>query len=239
MSGGTLLVSRAVNNHVYYRKRLVSLGFYNVTVTDAEKNALYLLIRETKPRLILMSARFYQCCTPFLMGELHKTFPKIRMAAISLGEYPPDIAMYFIMNGITSYVSSFEGVEQFYKGIDEIVKGRAYISPQVLKRIELRRTEIQPANIITERLKQVLRLVCNGFKDNEIADVLSISRNTVLNHKTNIFTSLNVRNPLELLRAALTIKIVSLEELYFYPKDYTVNPLPEAKIKGRGKTNNK
>jgi DNA-binding NarL/FixJ family response regulator len=233
MSGGTLLISRAVNNHAYYRKRLHALGFYNVTVTDAEKNALYLLIREIKPSLILMSARFYHCCTPFLMGELHKTFPKIRMAAISLGEYPPDIAMYFIMNGITSYVSSFDGVEQFYKGIDEIVKGRDYISPQVLKQIELRRTEIQPAGILTERLKQVLRLVCCGFKDNEIADVLSISRNTVLNHKTNIFTSLNVRSPLELLRAALTIKIVSLEELYFYPKDYTVNPLPEEKIKRR------
>jgi len=235
MSGGTLLVSRAVNNHAYYKKRLMALGFSNVTVTAAEKNALFLLIREIKPKLILMSARFYQCCTPFLMGELHKTFPKIRMAAISLGEYPADIAMYFILNGITSYISSFDGVEQFYMGINEVVKGNAYISPEVVKRIELRRTEIQPAGIITERLKQVLRLVCCGFKDNEIGDVLSISRNTVLNQKTKIFTSLNVRSPLELIRAALTIEILRLEELYFYPKDYTVNPLPEEKIKGRRK----
>jgi len=235
MSGGTLLVSRAVNNHAYYKKRLMALGFSNVTVTAAEKNALFLLIREIKPKLILMSARFYQCCTPFLMGELHKTFPKISMAAISLGEYPADIAMYFVLNGITSYISSFDGVEQFYKGINEVVKGNAYISPEVVKRIELRRTEIQPATIITERLKQVLRLVCSGFKDNEIGDVLSISRNTVLNQKTKIFTSLNVRSPLELLRAALTIQILRLDELYFYPKDYTVNPLPEEKIKGRRK----
>ena len=233
MKGGTLLISRAVKNHAHYKKRLEALGFRNVTVTALEKDALYSLIREIKPELILMSARFYHCCTPFLMGELHKTFPKIKMAALCLGEYPADIAMYFILNGIKSYITSFDGIEQFYKGIDEVSKGREYVSPEVSKRINIRRDEFKPAGKITERHLQIVRLICCGFKDSEIADVLAVSRNTVVNHKTSIFTSLNVRSPIELIRAALTLEIVRLEELYFYPKGYTVNPLPKKKIKGR------
>jgi DNA-binding NarL/FixJ family response regulator len=235
MKGGTLLISRAVKNHAHYKKRLEALGFRNVTVTALEKDALYSLIREIKPELILMSARFYHCCTPFLMGELHKTFPKIKMAALCLGEYPADIAMYFILNGIKSYITSFDGIEQFYKGIDEVSKGREYVSPEVVKRIKIRRDDIDPAGKITERHLQIVRLICCGFKDSEIADVLAVSRNTVVNHKTSIFTSLNVRSPIELIRAALTLEIVRLEELYFYPKGYTVNPLPKKKIKGREK----
>jgi DNA-binding NarL/FixJ family response regulator len=235
MRSGTLMISRAVKNHAHYKKRLEALGFCNVTVTALEKDALYSLIREIKPELILMSARFYHCCTPFLMGELHKSFPKIKMAAVCLGEYPADIAMYFILNGINSYITSFDGIDQFYKGLDEVAKGREYISPAVEERINMRREKPDPVGKITERHKQVVRLICCGFKDSEIADVLAVSRNTVVNHKTGIFTTLNVRNPIELVRAALTLEIVRLEEIYFYPKEYTLNPLPEKKIKRRGR----
>jgi hypothetical protein len=128
MAGGTLIISREVNNHSYFKKRFETFGFNDVTFTALERDALYFLIRDMKPSLVMIGARFYQCYTPFLMGELRKTFPKTKMAALCLGEYPPDIAMYFILNGINSYITSFDGMEQFYKGLDEIVKGGEYIS---------------------------------------------------------------------------------------------------------------
>jgi hypothetical protein len=60
----------------------------------------------------------------------------------------------------------------------------------------------------------------------EIADTLNISRSTVDNHKTEIFTALNARNAVHLIIVALTLKIILLDELYFYHKDFTVNPKP-------------
>ena len=227
MAGGTLFVSRAVNNHAHYKKRLEALGFHDVTVTALEKDALYFLIRDLKPSRVLVSARFYQCCTPFLMGKLRQTFPKIKMAALCLGEYPPDIAMYFILNGINSYITTFDGLDQFYMGLDEIAKGRDYISPAVVERINMRRYYPEPAGKISARHKEVIRLICCGFRDIDIAETMAIAKSTVENHKTDIYTSLNVRNAIELMRAALTLEIVRLEELYFYPKDLTVNPKPE------------
>ena len=227
---GTLLISREVNNHDYFKKELEGLGYQDVTVTALRKDALSSLIRKLKPERLLMCARFYQCCTPFMMGELHKEFPKIKMAAVTVGEYPDEIAMYYILNGINSYVAFSDGVEQFYKGLKEVAKGREYVSPGVVKRINLRREEKpNPAGTITERHLEVIRLICCGFKDREIAETLSISRNTVVNHKTNFFTSLNVRSPIELVCAALTLEIIRLEEIYFYPRDMTINPLPDKK----------
>jgi DNA-binding NarL/FixJ family response regulator len=234
MGGGTLIVSRSVTNFDYYKQEAEKLGFHNPTFTDLEKDALYSHIREIDPELILMCARFYHSCTPFMMGRLHNDFPEKRMAAFCIGEYPDDIAMYFILNGIKSYVTSFDGVGQFYSGLKEIAKGREYVSPGVLKRIELRSEYPDPAGKITKRHREVMRLICSGFKDKEIADILAISRVTVTRHKSNLFTSLNVRNPIELVRAALTLELVRLEELYFYPRDLVVNPLPDKEIeKGR------
>jgi len=120
VAGGTLLVSRAVNNHDYFKKRLEALGFQQVTVTDLERDALYFLIRDLRPDLLMMSASFYSCSTPYQMGELRKKFPKLKMAAVSIGNFPSDLAMYFIINGINSYINFFEGFEQFYKGLNMV-----------------------------------------------------------------------------------------------------------------------
>jgi len=235
MTEKTLMVTRKAKNHDHYKKRLEALGFPNVTVTSKEKDALYALIRELKPAVLLMGARFYQCCTPFMMGRLHKEFPEIKMAAVCLGEYPAEIAMYFVLNGIRSYVTSDDGVEQFYRGIEKVAGGGEYVSPEVAERIKMRKARPEPAGNITERYQQVIKLICCGFTDNEIADLLELSRNSVVKYKTYFFTILNVRSPIELVRAALTIELIRLEELYFYPRDLTVNPLPDIKIKGRSR----
>jgi DNA-binding NarL/FixJ family response regulator len=235
MAGGTLAVSREVNNHLYYKKRLEAAGFPAVTVTALEKDALNSLVRNLKPNFLIMDARFYQCCTPFLMGGLKESFPKINMAAVSIGEYPADLAMYFIFNGVTSYVSSFDGIEELFVHLAEIRKGGGYVSPAVLKRIDMRGEYPMAAGKITERHKQIILLLCNGFKDVEIAETLFITRRTVTTHKTQIFTSLNVRSPNELIRVALYLEIVKLDGMYFYPKDFVINPLPDEKILKRNK----
>jgi DNA-binding NarL/FixJ family response regulator len=138
--------------------------------------------------------------------------------------------MYFIFNGVKSYVSSFDGVEKLFDRLAEIIKGGGYVSPAVLKRIEMRGEYPMSAGKITERHKQIILLLCNGFKDVEIAETLYITRRTVTTHKTQIFTSLNVRSPNELIRVALYLGIVQLDGMFFYPKDFVLNPLPDEKI---------
>jgi DNA-binding NarL/FixJ family response regulator len=235
MVGGTLVVSREVKNHAFFKKRFEALGFPDVTPTALNKDALNFLIHDLKPGLVIMGARFYQCCTPFFMGELKQNFPKIKMAAVCIGEYPAELAMYFNLNGGNSYVTSFDGIDQFYEGLEEIRKGREYISPEVVERIDLRREYPKPAGNISERHRQVVLLVCCGFRDIDIAKTMAIAKSTVENYKTEIYTSLNVRNANELIRTALTFGIVKLDELYFYPEDFVLNPIPEKNILGRRK----
>jgi len=234
MSGGTLVVSRAVNNHKYYKQRLESKGIKNVYVTDVDRDGLNSIIYEMKPDLMIMGARFYQCSTPYMMGVINKEFPDLNMAAVCYDDYPTDLGMYFIVNGVNSYFNMFEGIEQFNLGIEYILKGKSFISEAVKKRIDMRKSLPFPAKKLVPNKLEVIRCICNGFQKREIADIMSISPSSVEAYREEIYRSLNVRNVDELFRAALRLNIITNDELVFCHKNFTTKPLPNKKT-NRGK----
>ena len=226
MAGGTLIVSRAVKLYPFITKKFAEMGFDNITVTGVEKDGLNMLINEIKPRIVIMGCKFYQCATPFMIAALHKSFPKLNIAAVSITDFPDDLAMYFIINGAKSYANFFEGEEEFLKGMREIREGREYISPGVQRRIDMRNIDPIPTGKLTERQIETVRLIANGFTGAEIADTLHISEGTVDNSKSDIYTALNVRNEREVIRTAINLEIIRPEELHFFPRDYVLKPKP-------------
>ena len=231
MTGGTLIVSRAVKLYPLIKKKFTELGFDNITVTGVEKDGLNMLIREMKPRIVFMGCKFYQSETPFMMAALHKTFPKLNIAVVSITDYPDDLAMYFIINGAKSYVNLLEGEEEFLKGMREIREGREYVAPGVQKRIDLRNIYPKPTGKLTERQIATVRLIANGYTGAEIADTLHISEGTVDNSKSEIYTALNVRNENEVIRAAIQLEIIKPEEMAFFPRDFVLKPKPQKQNK--------
>ena len=223
------MVSRMVLLQKRMKSRFEELGFKDVTVTEEEKDSLNSMINKENPRLVIMSSSFYEGCTPFMIGRLLLQFPKLNIAAISLGFFPSELAMRFIIYGAKSYINLWEGEDEFYKGLKEIREGKEYISPAVQGCIEKRNVRPESFHDLTERQIEIVRLLCNGFTTPEIADVLHISSRTVDTHKTAIYTILNVRNENELIRVALYLGIIHVNELIFYGRDYVLNPRPDKK----------
>jgi len=238
MAGGVLMVSRAVNLFPYWIKEFEKFGFKNLLFTTEEKDSLNSVIDEFKPRILIIGSGFYQSATPYMMKQLLKIYPHLNIAAVNIHEFPDDIAAWFIYYGVKSYVNMMDGMEEFYKGMRVVRDGGKYISPAVLERMNLRDEEPKLNGNLTKRHIEIIRLVCNGFKDNEVADVLHISRRTVDTHKTSIFTMFCVRNPIELYKAIEKLNIIKLDEANFYPKDMVVNPVPNNKEQ-RKKNNEK
>ena len=226
MAGGTLIVSRAVKLYSFIEERFREMGFENITVTGVEKDGLNMLINELKPWIVFIGCKFYQCCTPFMMAGLHKSFPKLNFAAVSVTDFPDDLAMYFIVNGARSYVNFWEGEEEFFKGMKEIREGRGYVSPEVQRRIDMRSVSPDPSGKLSDRQIEIIRLVANGYSGAEIADTLHISKGTVDNSKSEIYTAMNVRNENEVVRVAIHQGIIKPEELHFFPRDYELRPKP-------------
>jgi DNA-binding NarL/FixJ family response regulator len=226
MTRGTLVLSRDVFLHSHYKARLEAMGFENVTVTATDGNELNKLINDLKPRLVLADCNFHYCATPYMMGLLLKKYPDLNIAAVSFGPYPAD---RFIDNGINSCVCYLDGDEQFYQGLECVRDGKEYVSRSVQERIEARLEYPKFSGKLTARHIEIIRLLCNGFKADEIVEILHISISTVDKHKTAIYKKLNVRNENELIRAALCLGIIEKDELNFFGGDYDLMPEQEKK----------
>jgi DNA-binding NarL/FixJ family response regulator len=227
MPGGTLIVSRAIKLFPYYQRRLLELGFTDVEATGEEKDSLNFVINEKKPRLMLIESGFYHAATPCMMGRLLKTFPKLNMAAVSLGEFPDDLAAWFIFFDVNSYVNLWEGEEEFYYGLQEVRNGRPYIAPQVQRLIGQYNVWPDTKNKITNRHMAVLLLLCRGFSFENIGETLHISRNTVDWHAKELRRMFHVKNRDGLVSTAWELGLVSTKDMCFYDRKKETGPLPE------------
>jgi len=220
MSGGTIFLSRAKMLHKRIKNRLEEIGFVDVVVSDREKDGLNFLIDEVKPRLLMIGAAFYQAGTPYMTGELHREFPKLNIAAVSVFDYPLSLAPWFIWHGAKSYVNLWEGYEEFHEGLQIVRKGRQYISPKTMAIMEQFPDWPDTRSKLTNRLQACLVLLCCGFEIKSIGEELHISEKTVYNHIGFLYETFHVKNREEMIALAWQLDIVNKSDIRFYDKNH-------------------
>jgi DNA-binding CsgD family transcriptional regulator len=67
---------------------------------------------------------------------------------------------------------------------------------------------------VTEREKEVFRLISTGYSAKMIADRLSISVNTVITHRKNLIQKLGVKNSAELIKRGLELNMVNVPPVF-------------------------
>jgi DNA-binding NarL/FixJ family response regulator len=173
------------------------------TVLDGE--ALTGLINREKPFLIMMESSFYKYATPYMLGRLVQDMPYLRIAVFSLGEYPAYLEPYFLLNGAHSYITLRNGLAEFYRGLRIVLDGAVYIAPGVQKRLGEMKKDTAGRPKKSRREGEVLVMLSEGATGQEICDTLKISMSTVNHHKGHLFGRYQVRNTMELVRAALSL----------------------------------
>jgi DNA-binding NarL/FixJ family response regulator len=226
-TGGTLVISRAKNMLPVCKYYLKAVGFQNIVLTSEEKDSLNFVINEQKPRLVFIESCFYEAVTPYMTGRLLRDFPKLRIVAFSVGEFPDDLAMWFYFHGVKNYINFRDGMCEFKRGIRKILRGEEFRSKKVQRRIDLRDKTPKVVYSFTKRQLEVLTLVCNGFTTDETGEMMHISRRTVETDKTDLYAVFHVRNERELIRVAYYMDLFKKDELCFYGGEWVGPLLPE------------
>src|SRR5262249_3202091 len=111
--------------------------------------------------------------------------------------------------GARGYITKEQATQQIMEAIRQLMAGKVYLSPAMSEKL-LRRTvdggktlEHSPIDALTDRELEVLRLIGEGVKTQEIAERLHISVKTVETHRDRIKKKLDLKDGTELIRHAV------------------------------------
>jgi DNA-binding NarL/FixJ family response regulator len=99
--------------------------------------------------------------------------------------------------------------------ITSILEGKTYLSPSIAGALLAANSDpslndANPLSILTKRELEILAHLADGKPNREIGKLLHISTRTVDTHRSNILKKLNLRTNAELVKLAITHKLISV-----------------------------
>ena len=120
--------------------------------------------------------------------------------------------------GAIGYVLKRAFAEELVTAIRTVSQGESFISPSITKKLLLNYRqqsvpvkETEDKDVLTDREREILKLVAEGRSSQEIADMLNLSKKTVTVHRTNIMTKLGIHNRSNLIKYAIKHGLVELD----------------------------
>jgi two-component system response regulator NreC len=142
--------------------------------------------------------------------EIHRRAPEVKVLILTMHD-DPEYLFQALDAGAAGYVLKRAADVDLIDAIREVVRGDAFLAPaaaQVLIADYVARRDRGDLPIavetLTAREEEVLRLLAEGYTNQEVADRLIISVKTVETHRAHILGKLGLRKRAELVRYART-----------------------------------
>jgi len=204
-----------VDDHTLFRNglRLLLNASPEVRViAEAGNGQEYLrLLKDTVPDVTLMDIEMPGMNGIETAAEAVKLFPELRIITLSMyGEEEYYVKM--IDAGARGFILKNSDINEVISAIKAVYEGGTYFSQDLLLNVVKNiRSGKLPATAdahLSEREIEILRKICQGYSNQEIADQLNISKRTVDKHRSNLLEKTGSKNTANLVIYALKHKLV-------------------------------
>jgi|SRR5690554_2549583 len=143
-----------------------------------------------------------------------KKYPDLKVLALTMHNEESYITK-MIDVGVHGYVLKDSNLDDLSSAIKTILDDKPYYSSDVSAVMinSLMNKDKQKDNNaidnLTEREKEIIHLISDGYKSSEIADKLELSTRTIEVHRRNLMKKLEVKNTAELVSYVLKSKLIS------------------------------
>ncbi len=164
---------------------------------------------ELKPDLVLMDLRMPEMDGIEAIRQIRARYPQIVM--VILTTYDDDeLIVRGLRAGAKGYLLKDATRRVLFETIRAAMRGEALLPPAIAAKVVARLSEIAPVEELSEREREVIRLLAEGAANKEIARALNISERTVKAHLTHIFGKLGVSSRAEAVASAIRSGMVTM-----------------------------
>ncbi|MFN8595636.1 MAG: response regulator transcription factor [Anaerolineae bacterium] len=160
-----------------------------------------------KPDVILMDLMLPGTSGVTATRRILAQYPAVRI--IALTSFPDDsLVQEALQAGAIGYLMKNVSARELTEAIRAAYAGKMTLSPEAAQALVHATTHKIEVAELSNREREVLRLMVEGLNNTEIAERLTISQSTVKYHIGNLFTKLQVDNRVAAVAVALQKKLV-------------------------------
>lgn len=172
-------------------------------------------VEKHQPHLLLLDLSMPRMSGISVIKDIKSRFPEIKILALTIHE-SEDYILESFHSGLDGYCLKDASQSELLMAIDCVLEGKIYLSPGISDKVLVGFLEEKKTlksttswDTVTQREKDVLKLVGEGYKNKEIADYLCISVKTVEKHRSNIMRKLDVHTSSGLTAVAIEKGLVT------------------------------
>jgi two-component system response regulator NreC len=152
-----------------------------------------------------------------LTGQLLRRYPDLKVLVLTRNDRE-DCVLRLVQAGANGYLLKTIDRSELLSAVRAVVHGGRVLQPAALETVlddylqRVREPSARRYSVeLTAREREVLKLIAEGNTNQDIADLLCLSRKTVETHRSNIMDKLNLHKVTDLVKYAIRDGLVGLD----------------------------
>lgn len=195
------------DDHVMFREGIRKIiERIEETVIIGEVNdglELLELLKKSCPNLVVLDISMPNLRGLEAIREIKKYYPQVKVLVLTMHR-KKEFIRQALADGADGFLLKEDPSGELIRAVQALKKGEKYLSRLISDDLIRLTLEFDQNDTLTSREKEVLILLAEGKKSQEIANALFISVNTVRRHRYNIMEKLNINNLADLVKYAIS-----------------------------------
>lgn len=169
-----------------------------------------LMAKELVPDVVVMDVHMPGIGGMEATRKMIRHNPDIKILALTIYHDEP-YPSRLLQAGASGYITKDCGPDEMIRAIRTIHSGQRYISPEIAQQIAIKRFtkgDESPLDLLSERELQIMLMITQGQKVQDISKKLCLSPKTVNSYRYRIFEKLNIDSDVELTLMAMRLGMI-------------------------------
>lgn len=142
-----------------------------------------------------------------LIHAVKRILPSIKIIVLSMHD-EIHLTKEILKSGVNGYVLKKDTQQELLTAIQEVQQGRVYLSNDINKLLIRNLDQPEDGKLLTDREREIVKLIAKEYNNKQIAEELFISERTVETHRKNIFRKTGTSSLVGLIKFAYSNNLI-------------------------------